>query len=130
MEPTWESMINNNSSYSMFLTPINKLKESFPRDRFRSDIDVLCGTKKINEINLKDKISLYQFFNNKDLNQEYIAIKMQLSGIPMTPSTISKIESDQRAVTDKELMAFSKVLGKTPSDLLFNTTDNFPLILN
>lgn len=72
MEPTWESMINNNSSYSMFLTPINKLKESFPRDRFRSDIDVLCGTKKINEINLKDKISLYQFFNNKDLNQEYI----------------------------------------------------------
>ena len=72
MEPTWESMINNNSSYSMFLTPINKLKETFPYDKFRSDIDVLCGLKKINEIPLRDRISLYGFFNNKDLEQDYI----------------------------------------------------------
>ena len=72
MEPTWESMINKNSSYSMFLTPINKLKLAFPKDRFREDIDVLCGLKNINQIPLRDKISLYQFFNNKDLDQNYI----------------------------------------------------------
>ena len=72
MEPTWESMINDASAYSLFLTPINKLKEAFPLDRFRSDIDVLCGTKKLNEINLRDRVSLYQFFDTKELTQETI----------------------------------------------------------
>ena len=72
MEPTWESMINDKSAYSLFLTPINKLKNAFPKDKFRSDIDVLCGTKKINEINLRDRVSLYQFFDNKKLEQTTI----------------------------------------------------------
>ena len=72
MEPTWESAINEDYAYSLFLTPVNKLKASFPKEKFRGDIDVLCGTKKINEISLSDRISLYQFFENKDLEQEYI----------------------------------------------------------
>lgn len=69
MEPTWESALNEQYSYGLFLTPIEKLKEYFPKEKFREDIDVLCGTKKINEISLKDRISLYQFFQNKDLTQ-------------------------------------------------------------
>lgn len=72
MEPTWESALNEQYAYSMFLTPINKLKEYFPFDKFREDIDVLCGFKKIDDINLKDRISLYQFFDNKDLSQNEI----------------------------------------------------------
>ena len=72
MEPTWESAIKEDYAYSLFLTPITKLKESFPNEKFRQDIDVLCGTKNINEIELRDKISLYQFFNNKDLTQQEI----------------------------------------------------------
>ena len=72
MEPTWESMINDKSAYSVFLTPIKKLKTTFPLDRFRNDIDVLCGTKKLNEINLRDRVSLYQFFDTKELTQELI----------------------------------------------------------
>lgn len=72
MEPTWESAIKDEYSYSLFLTPITKLKETFPNDTFREDIDVLCNKKTIDEIKLRDRISLYQFFKNKDLTQQEI----------------------------------------------------------
>lgn len=72
MEPTWESAMKEDYAYSFFLTPITKLKEFFPQEKFRQDIDVLCGNKTIDEISLRDKISLYQFFNNKDLTQKEI----------------------------------------------------------
>lgn len=72
MEPTWESAINTDYAYSLFLTPINKLKSAFPNEKFREDIDVLCGLKKLNDISLRDRVSLYQFFNNKDLEQSII----------------------------------------------------------
>lgn len=72
MEPTWESAIKEDYAYSLFLTPIDKLKEYFPNEKFRQDIDVLCGNKNIEEINLRDRISLYQFFDNKDLTQQEI----------------------------------------------------------
>lgn len=72
MEPTWESAIKQDSAYSLFLTPVSKLKEFFPKERFREDIDVLCGNKKISEISLRDRISLYQFFGNKDLTEQQV----------------------------------------------------------
>ena len=72
MEPTWESALKEEYSYSLFLTPIKELKKSLKLERFRKDIDVLCGEKTINEISLMDRISLYQFFNNKDLSQSEI----------------------------------------------------------
>lgn len=72
MEPTWESAIKEDYAYSLFLTPIEKLKEYFPNEKFRQDIDVLCGNKNINQVKLRDKISLYQFFENKDLTQQEI----------------------------------------------------------
>lgn len=72
MEPTWESALNEECAYSLFLTPLSQLKKFFPNDHFRDDIDVLLGNKKISEISLRDKISLYQLFNNKDLNQNDI----------------------------------------------------------
>ena len=77
MEPTWESEIKEDYAYSLFLTPIKKLKEYFPKERFRQDIDVLCGTKNINEIKLLDKISLYKFFDNKELTQEIVEEKLK-----------------------------------------------------
>ena len=69
MEPTWESKLNQEYSYTMFLTPISKLKQTFPNEIFREDISVLCGEKKLSEISLRDRISLYKFFKNKDLTQ-------------------------------------------------------------
>lgn len=55
---------------------------------------------------------------NKHLNQENLAVKMQLNGVSMAPSTVSKIESSDRTVSDKELLAFSKVLETSPQELL------------
>ena len=45
-------------------------------------------------------------------------INPQLDGVSMTPSTISKIESKSRMVTDKELVAFSKALGTNTQELV------------
>jgi len=84
MEPTWESALNEQYSYSLFLTPIDKLKEYFPKEKFREDIDVLCGNKTIDQISLSDRISLYQFFNNKDLTQEEINKTMQKTNKKVT----------------------------------------------
>lgn len=64
--------------------------------------------------NKKNNISgknIKKIRKDKHLNQGELATKLQLNGISMTPSTISKIESQSRMVTDKELLAFSKVLG-------------------
>lgn len=55
---------------------------------------------------------------NRHLNQVELATKMQLDGVSMTPSTISKIESKSRIVTDKELVAFSKALGTNTQELV------------
>lgn len=55
---------------------------------------------------------------NRHLNQVDLATKMQLDGVSMTPSTISKIESKSRMVTDKELVAFSKALGTNTQELV------------
>jgi len=52
------------------------------------------------------------------IKQEDLAVKLQLKGFPMTPSTISKIESKDRSVTDRELLAFSKVLHVSLDDLV------------
>ena len=52
------------------------------------------------------------------IKQEDLAVKLQLEGFPMTTSTISKIESKDRSVTDKELLAFSKVLHVGLDDLV------------
>lgn len=84
MEPTWESALNEQYSYSLFLTPIDKLKEYFPKEKFREDIDVLCGTKTIEEISLGDRISLYQFFQNKDLTQEEIKATIETTNKKVT----------------------------------------------
>lgn len=72
MEPTWESAINDNYAYCLFLTPVDKLKECFPKEKFNGDIDVLTREKVFNEISLKDRISLYNLFDDNDLNQDKI----------------------------------------------------------
>ncbi len=55
---------------------------------------------------------------NKHYSQDDLATKLQLKGLPVTASTISKIESKDRSVSDKELLAFSKVLNTSAQDLI------------
>lgn len=44
------------------------------------------------------------------LSQEALAIKMQLKNIEISQKVISRIENQERFVTDYELLAFSQVL--------------------
>ena len=52
------------------------------------------------------------------IKQGDLAAKLQLEGLPITTSTISKIESEDRSVTDKELLAFSRALHVSLDDLV------------
>ena len=46
---------------------------------------------------------------------------MQLEGIHMSKNILSRIENNQRYITDIELKAFAKVLDVTISWLLYET---------
>lgn len=46
------------------------------------------------------------------LTQEQLAAKLQIDGIMLSRVQVSKIETGYRHVTDVELAAFTKILGK------------------
>ena len=52
------------------------------------------------------------------LSQEELAAKMQLDSIEISQKVISRIEKQERFVTDYELLVFSQVLGVNIYDLL------------
>ena len=52
------------------------------------------------------------------LSQEELAVKMQLNNIEISQKVISRIEKQERFVTDYELLVFSRVLGVNIYDLL------------
>jgi len=52
------------------------------------------------------------------LSQEELAAKMQLNNIEISQKVISRIEKQERFVTDYELFIFSRVLGVDINDLL------------
>ncbi|MCR4925547.1 MAG: helix-turn-helix domain-containing protein [Clostridiales bacterium] len=54
----------------------------------------------------------------KNISQKDLVAKLQVYGLDIVPSTLSKIEGQTRKVTDIELLAFSKVLGVTAEELL------------
>lgn len=54
----------------------------------------------------------------ENLSQDILAAKMQLNNIEISQKVISRIEKQERFVTDYELVAFSKVLGISIYELL------------
>lgn len=52
-----------------------------------------------------------------NLSQEALAAKMQLNNIELSQKAISRIEKQERFVTDYELMVFAQVLKVDISDL-------------
>ncbi len=54
----------------------------------------------------------------KKMSQETLAAKMQLESIELSQKGISRIEKQERFVTDYELYAFSKVLNVDICSLL------------
>ncbi len=55
---------------------------------------------------------------NLKLSQEALAAKMQLKSIEMSQKGISRIEKQERLVTDYELLAFSEALKVDIYELL------------
>ena len=51
------------------------------------------------------------------LSQEELAAKMQLNSIELSQKAISRIEKQERFVTDYELLVFASVFGVEISDL-------------
>lgn len=60
---------------------------------------------------------IYEFRKKQKLSQEDLAVKMQLNNIEITQKVISRIEKQERFVTDYELLVFSRVLGVNIYDL-------------
>ena len=55
---------------------------------------------------------------NMDLTQESLDIKMQLENVEMSQKIISRIEKQERFVTDYELLTLLKILKINTSDLV------------
>lgn len=58
-----------------------------------------------------ERIRLGRALQKPPITQEELALRIQLSGMEITPLIISRIEKNQRHVCDAELLMFSKVLG-------------------
>ena len=54
---------------------------------------------------------IYELRKQQKLSQEELAAKMQLNNIEISQKVISRIEKQERFVTDYELLIFSQVLG-------------------
>lgn len=54
----------------------------------------------------------------KGWTQDVLMAKLQLEGWDVCHQAISRMENGKRTITDIELVAFAKVLGTTPNDLL------------
>jgi transcriptional regulator with XRE-family HTH domain len=61
---------------------------------------------------------LIQLRKQKKMSQRDLAGKLQLAGYDMDKNVITRIETDQRYVTDIELCALSKILNVRIEDLI------------
>jgi len=62
----------------------------------------------------------------QQLSQEALAIRMQLKNIEISQKVISRIEKQERFVTDYELLMFSEVLHVDILELLTDSKQNIP----
>lgn len=62
--------------------------------------------------------ALKRFRRGRGLNQSELAARMQTLGVNLDQQMVSKIERNQRIVTDYELACFCRALNITVEDLL------------
>ncbi|MBE6582774.1 MAG: helix-turn-helix transcriptional regulator [Ruminococcaceae bacterium] len=76
--------------------------------------------KKISYYNNKNIISqkLKELREKKGLSQSNLAAKLQIMNVNIDQQMISKIEKNNRQVTDYELACICQCLSVTPNDLL------------
>ena len=54
----------------------------------------------------------------RGMKQHALVAQMQLLGVDINPSSLSKLEGQQRIATDIELMAIAEILGVTIDELV------------
>ena len=54
----------------------------------------------------------------QNMKQATLVSKMQLMGVDINPSSLSKLEGQTRSATDVELKAIAEILGVTIEELL------------
>ena len=54
----------------------------------------------------------------RGLQQKELLARLQVAGVDISPSSLSKLEGQTRLVTDKELVAIAGALNVTTDDLL------------
>lgn len=52
------------------------------------------------------------------MKQSVLVAKLQLEGVDINPSSLSKLEGQVRVASDKELKALAKILGVTMEELV------------
>jgi transcriptional regulator with XRE-family HTH domain len=58
----------------------------------------------------------------KGIKQTQLISKMQLMGVDINPSSLSKLEGQRRIATDIELLAISRILKVSVDELLEKTS--------
>lgn len=65
---------------------------------------------------------IHKLRKQKKLSQEELAAQLQINNIELSQKSISRIEKQERFVTDYELLVISKVLGVSIYDLFEENT--------
>ncbi len=63
---------------------------------------------------------LHRWREARGLSQGELAARMQVLGVNLDQQMVSRIERNERIVTDYELICFCKVLGVTGDELMEN----------
>ncbi len=63
-------------------------------------------------------VKIAKFRKELKISQRMLADRLQIAGLDVDKNAIQRIEAGKRFVTDIELLAFCKVLGKKLYDLL------------
>ncbi len=59
-----------------------------------------------------------QLRKERGIKQTELILKMQLMGVDINPSSLSKLEGQRRIATDMELLAIARILKVTVDELL------------
>ena len=79
------------------------------------------GTKNICGANIE------RIRKEQGMKQHTLISKMQLLGVDINPSSLSKLEGQTRIATDMELKAISRILD-VPMEILVHTDSDEPII--
>lgn len=78
------------------------------------------GTKNISGANIE------RYRKAMGMKQSTLVSRMQLMGVDINPSSLSKLEGQTRAACDVELKAIASILGVTVDDLMTPYTSDPP----